>query len=423
MWKRGWWLLLGLGLLAGCVRPERATPAVEPGQTAADPAELPSRGLAAVESLSVDVLEGQPVTVSVTAGGRLPESCVTLDHIDQSQVGSTFAVRLETVRRPAEGCLPEPAPFEVTVSLNVLGLAAGVYGVDVNGLKGSFTLRRDNIVDLANAVVRGRVWDDLCALTGAGRGEGRATEGCVVGPEGTLRANGRWDVGEAPLHGVVVELGAGQCPSRGLAATLTDEDGVYLFGGLRAGLYCLSIDAAHSQNQPILTTGLWTAPEATAGGQMAVLLAPGETRLDLDFGWDRASGGQAAALQGAPSAERRNCVDRARFLADVTMRDNAVVAAGQPFTKIWRLRNDGSCAWGPGYSAVFVEGEALGAPEFVPLTRVVAPGRTIDLAVELVAPSESGTYPSFWMLRNPEGVLFGLGDEADTPFWLQVVVP
>jgi hypothetical protein len=49
----------------------------------------------------------------------------------------------------------------------------------------------------------------------------------------------------------------------------------------------------------------------------------------------------------------------------------------------------------------------------------------VDLAVNLRAPSQSGTYRSNWVLRSPEGVLFGLGPEADRPFWVEirVVVP
>ena len=37
------------------------------------------------------------------------------------------------------------APFEETIPLEVYGLSAGTYTVDVNGVQGSFVLEIDNI--------------------------------------------------------------------------------------------------------------------------------------------------------------------------------------------------------------------------------------------------------------------------------------
>ena len=55
-------------------------------------------------------------------------------------------------------------------------------------------------------------------------------------------------------------------------------------------------------------------------------------------------------VPGLPPA----CQYRATFLGDVTLPDNAVVAVGAPFVKTWRLRNDGTCAWGPNASVYAV---------------------------------------------------------------------
>ncbi|MDX1615241.1 MAG: NBR1-Ig-like domain-containing protein, partial [Candidatus Promineifilaceae bacterium] len=116
------------------------------------------------------------------------------------------------------------------------------------------------------------------------------------------------------------------------------------------------------------------------------------------------------------------CLNQATFVADVTVADNTELSPGQSFAKMWRLRNDGTCVWGPGYSLVFVEGERMSAPEFVPLQRTTLPGQTADLAVNLEAPEEPGTYPAYFMLRAPDGRIFGIGPEAETAFWLQIVV-
>ena len=73
------------------------------------------------------------------------------------------------------------------------------------------------------------------------------------------------------------------------------------------------------------------------------------------------------------------CTYDATFLADVTVPDNTALPAGTAFVKTWRVRNDGTCAWGAaGYglhSLVFTGGARLSAPNPVPLpTTQVQPG-------------------------------------------------
>ena len=75
------------------------------------------------------------------------------------------------------------------------------------------------------------------------------------------------------------------------------------------------------------------------------------------------------------------------------------MAAGSRFVKTWRIRNDGSCTWGPdGFALVFIGGDHLGGPDQAPISSSVAPGQTIDVSVNLVAPNQNGTYTSDWML-------------------------
>jgi hypothetical protein len=45
-----------------------------------------------------------------------------------------------------------------------------------------------------------------------------------------------------------------------------------------------------------------------------------------------------------------------------------------------------------------------------------------DLAVDMIAPNEEGTYQGFWRLANPEGELFGIGPNGDESFWVKIVV-
>src|SRR5688572_2630266 len=53
--------------------------------------------------------------------------------------------------------------------------------------------------------------------------------------------------------------------------------------------------------------------------------------------------------------------DAAAFVSDVTYPDGTNVPLGGTFTKIWRLKNSGTCTWNTSYALVFVSGELFGA--------------------------------------------------------------
>ncbi len=116
------------------------------------------------------------------------------------------------------------------------------------------------------------------------------------------------------------------------------------------------------------------------------------------------------------------CTDIAAFVRDVTIPDNTVMAPNEPFTKTWRLRNDGTCTWTNEYSIVFSGSRIMGGPSAQPLAGDVAPGEEVNISLNLLAPAARGTYRSEWLLRSPEGALFGVGEDGDRPFWAQVVV-
>ncbi|HET9590657.1 MAG TPA: NBR1-Ig-like domain-containing protein [Anaerolineales bacterium] len=114
--------------------------------------------------------------------------------------------------------------------------------------------------------------------------------------------------------------------------------------------------------------------------------------------------------------------DAASFVSDVTYPDGSLVTRGSPFTKTWRIRNTGTCTWSTSYAIVFVSGEKLGAPDALSLPSSVAPGQTIDISVNMVAPNADGRYRGNWKLRNSSGALFGVGTSADSNFYVDVRV-
>jgi hypothetical protein len=112
--------------------------------------------------------------------------------------------------------------------------------------------------------------------------------------------------------------------------------------------------------------------------------------------------------------------DWVEFVKDVTIPDGAVLEAGTMFIKTWRLMNRGSCTWTPDYSLVYNSGSPLGNTSEVSLPGYVSPGDTIDVSVNLTAPSTQGTYRGYWMLQNAVGTRFGSGDIADKAFYVDI---
>jgi inhibitor of cysteine peptidase len=103
-------------------------------------------GTAQVDSIDLLIMESFPVQINVVARGSLPDGCTTIDQIVQKRQGNTFKVTI-TTRRPADKmCTEALVPFEESIALEVAGLPAGTYTVDVNGTTGSFTLDVDNVL-------------------------------------------------------------------------------------------------------------------------------------------------------------------------------------------------------------------------------------------------------------------------------------
>ncbi len=112
----------------------------------------------------------------------------------------------------------------------------------------------------------------------------------------------------------------------------------------------------------------------------------------------------------------------AAFVKDISVPDGSEYRPGDDFTKTWRLRNIGGCAWDKGTSLVFSHGDRLGGPADVRLDRSVASGSTVDISVRFEAPGKQGSHRGYWQLRSNSGVLFGIGPSADKPIWVDIRV-
>jgi len=136
-------------------------------------------------------------------------------------------------------------------------------------------------------------------------------------------------------------------------------------------------------------------------------------------------GGSTPPTPGTPSPATPipAACDRAQFIADVTVPDGTKFAPGEGFTKVWRLKNLGSCPWTANFSAVWVQGELMEAESTVSFTEVeILPGQHAMIEVDMQAPSDPGTYKGYWMLRAADGTFFGLGANGKEWFWVSIKV-
>lgn len=124
-------------------------------------------------------------------------------------------------------------------------------------------------------------------------------------------------------------------------------------------------------------------------------------------------------------AAHHECKDRngrlvARHVKDITIADGTELAAGTPFSKTWRIRNEGE-EWPAGCRLLWISrlGDRLNAPESVPVPveGPVPSQQEIEISVDLVAPVEPGRYTCFFRLATAEGVKFG------QRMWVSIVVP
>ncbi len=109
--------------------------------------------------------------------------------------------------------------------------------------------------------------------------------------------------------------------------------------------------------------------------------------------------------------------NKAKYMDYETIPDNTTFTPNTAFTKLWRVRNDGTCTWTTAYSVYFDSGAQMGAAPSIPLTRNVYPGETYDISIPMTAPSSAGTYKGNWKIKDQNGANF-----VTNPFYVQIIV-
>ncbi|MFH2101843.1 MAG: NBR1-Ig-like domain-containing protein [Chloroflexota bacterium] len=148
----------------------------------------------------------------------------------------------------------------------------------------------------------------------------------------------------------------------------------------------------------------------------------GETRLTYNRSTDRwPTWRETPAGYAAPP-----CQAGIEFVADVTIPAGTRFTQPQDFTKVWRLRNLGTCTWTPtAYSLRFIDGERMSDTGFMLVPGPIQPGETVDLLVPMTAPASPGLYSGNWGLfdGSAQQVPGPDGNPLALPVTIEVVPP
>jgi hypothetical protein len=110
------------------------------------------------------------------------------------------------------------------------------------------------------------------------------------------------------------------------------------------------------------------------------------------------------------------------FVADKSYPPGSLVYPGQIFTKIWTVRNGGTCAWTTSYDLVYDSGDDMRTHPYYPLRSTVAPNTFVDLSINFTAPSLPGIAKAWWLLRNDKNEPFGFWEAGNYDQPLEVKV-
>lgn len=94
------------------------------------------------------------------------------------------------------------------------------------------------------------------------------------------------------------------------------------------------------------------------------------------------------------------------YVNDVTIPDNTPMTAGQTFTKTWKVKNSGTCAWEAGFKFSLTGGDAMGGATYT-LPQSVPANTQIDISIAMTAPNKTGSIEGRWRMSTAAGQFFG----------------
>lgn len=127
------------------VSSDDATPTAEPEEEEPADGEMLIKD-AVITGVQILMMESWPLQARVQIDGELGDGCTELEPITTEREGDTFYITVRTARPADATCTLELRLFSESVSLDIEGLEAGTYTVDVNGTTETFTLEQDNVM-------------------------------------------------------------------------------------------------------------------------------------------------------------------------------------------------------------------------------------------------------------------------------------
>ena len=139
----------------------------------------------------------------------------------------------------------------------------------------------------------------------------------------------------------------------------------------------------------------------TATGSTEEASAPTTTSTPTPTGTPEATETPSGEVTGPDG-----CAYDSLYVADLTVPDNTEMAPGETFSKVWRVRNSGTCTWGAGIQLVYLSDDRMGSSGAIDVP-ATAPDGSAELRLDLVAPTTAGAYLSTWRMRTQDGRWFG----------------
>ena len=162
-----------------------------------------------------------------------------------------------------------------------------------------------------------------------------------------------------------------------------------------------------------------SAPTPTSSTPFFVTATLAPTRTPAAIGTPDTTGTPGTPGTPLPSGSAvLGCKDAAILVQDVTIADGTNIPYGAKFTKTWQFQNTGTCPWS-GYTIAFVSGDRMSAPDSAPVPDTASKG-TVNVSIDLAAPTSDGIYTGFYELRNGTGKPLPIG--TFKTFWVKITV-
>lgn len=98
--------------------------------------------------------------------------------------------------------------------------------------------------------------------------------------------------------------------------------------------------------------------------------------------------------------------------------DGTIILAGTKFDIAWTIKNTGTTTWNTNYTYGYLSGDKYFEKLNYNLPKEVKPGEEITILVDAVAPSKSGSYYTWWKIKDDLGANIG-----DVDLTISVVQP